>query len=185
MRTSDLLQRAVGLGLLVALLVNGTATAEIVMQVDGVDGETCFTPDHDKWICVLAVSHGATSPCALVSSGGSGTTCGRASFSDVTATIAQDSASPQLLTRMLKGEQIKSVTVEWWADGSKGKILTSRLLLENVVITSLQASSGGERPTENVSFLFSKVTSTVWPKTPDGGGVPKATCWDLVKNAPC
>jgi|CXWL01.1.fsa_nt_gi type VI protein secretion system component Hcp len=180
------LRRGLGLSLLATLLTAGNGSAEIVMRVDGVDGETCFTPGHDKWICVLATSVGAATTCS--SPAGSATRdCARPVLTDFTATIYQTSASPQLLGKLLAGEPILKVEVEWWSVVGQGtRVKTASLLLEDVFLTSLSSSASEDRPVENVSFVYAKVTSMVWPVLPDGKtGDPQKTCWDIVMNKPC
>jgi type VI protein secretion system component Hcp len=100
-------------------------------------------------------------------------------------TILQTSASPQLLAKLLAGSRIEFVEVEWWEQAATGKVRTARLLLEEVFVTSLSSGAGDDRPVDNVSFLFSKMTSTVWARTPTGIGVPKTTCWDVAQNRSC
>jgi len=176
MRPSNLFHRGLWLGLLVVTLTAGNLiAAEIVMRVEGVDGETCFTPDHDKWICVLATSWGVSSSCTARNP----TLC-PANIQDFSVTMLQTSATPPLLFKLLHGDHIPSVDVEWWEQLGTDRVKTAALRLENVFVTSLSTGAAGDRPVENVTFNFGKMTYTVWARTATGIGPPQTIKWNVV-----
>jgi type VI secretion system secreted protein Hcp len=87
--------------------------------------------------------------------GGSSTGAGggKAVFQEFTVTKSQDqAASPLLFASCVGGELLPAVQVQFFPTGSTSPYLSYEL--KEVLISTIQWSSGGDRPTESVSFAF-------------------------------
>ena len=115
---------------------------------------------------VLAWSWGASNSGSFLGGGGGG--AGKANLQDLSLTRTPDAQSTQLLSALVKGTFIVSVTLRSGA---------LRITLKDVMISSISmggAASGGEL-TENVTFTFREFNYTSDSIT--------ATCWDVATNA--
>jgi hypothetical protein len=74
------------------------------------------------------------------------------------------------------------VVIEFVADATQ-PFLYLRYELEDVFLTSYSISSGGDRPTESVSMVYTKITMTYWPQNQDGSaGDPVVFSWNVATN---
>ena len=157
---------------------------DMFLQIDGIKGES--TDDkHKDWIEVLSFSQGVQQPTsASRSTAGSGTT-ERASFNDLSVEKVVDSATTKLHLQCASGKHIKKVTLECCrALEGKKKVAFWVYELEDVVVSSVSVSGGGDLPTESIAFNFGNIK---WKYTPTNdktgaAGSPIPGQWDLEKN---
>ena len=154
-------------------------------KIDQIPGES--TDDkHKDWIEIHSFSHGVSQNTSATASSAGGATTERCNHSDFTVVKAVDKASPKLFESCCKGTHIKSVIVEFCRSGGD-KLKYLEVKMEEVVISHVSptGSSGGDFPSESVSFNYGKIKWTyTQQKRADGSGGGNVTGgWDLTKNA--
>lgn len=150
----------------------------IYLQVIGISGKIVGEskePAHMNWIAVSSVSSGdlaeeakadaaigsqssgagagkAKADAAATRDAGSGMTTGRRAHKPFVIVREVDKASPLLMKACASGEHLKEVDID---DVSNGK--TVHYVLSDVVISSVNKAGGGDRPTESVTFNYTKI----------------------------
>src|SRR5262245_47819812 len=81
------------------------------------------------------------------------------SISEVTVSKVMDQASPQLLREALWGEG-KKVEIKLVKTDKDKLEVYAEYILEDVLVSGYSISSGGDRPTENLSLNFTKIEFT-------------------------
>ena len=147
-----------------------------------INGESTVAA-HDKWITVSSIQFGVGRGISSVGGGGDRETS-NPSFSEVTMTKSMDVASTELFMQATCGKSLGKAEIHFIQTGgadAKGQVYL-KIELEDVLVSSYSASSGGDRPSESISLNFTKI-SYQYDKF-DGGkvvtGTPKK--WDLEKN---
>lgn len=152
-----------------------------------VKGESTSSQGTDM-IEVLSFSHGVSMPLTFGASNTS-RAHGRCQHQDFTVSKYVDLASPTLNGLACGGDDIKSITLHVFkADAnSTTPIEYLTYTLENCIVTSVAVGgSGGDAPTETVTFNYSKITWNYIKQGAEAGGTAKgnvSTIWDLTKNA--
>ena len=128
----------------------------IYMKYDGIDGQVT-SAGHEKWIelesCQLGVNRMITSP----SGRGANREASAPSVSEIVVTKVLDESSTNLLRESLWGKG-KKVEIDFTRTGTdKTQTPYLKLTLENVLLSGLSMSSGGDRPTESLSLNFTKI----------------------------
>jgi len=160
----------------------GTAAAAGYIKFDGIDGET-RDKDHKGWIDVASVSQPGHQAGA-----GSGAAGRRGSIpvQDITVTKTSDSASPKLAEAVCKGKVFARVEIHVPVSGDGPAGSTPYTYeLRNVRVTSYSVSasgsSGGDRPTEQISLNFEEIkVSYARPGSTSKGNVE--TTWKVEKG---
>ncbi|HUG09384.1 MAG TPA: type VI secretion system tube protein Hcp [Opitutaceae bacterium] len=133
-----------------------TLFAPAYIKFDGVDGESS-AKGHEKWIELQSFSTADAQ--AAVRDAGSGQASGKRDAATGMATGKRqhkpfvftktvDKSSPKLAEAAAKGKVFKTVEIGE-ANGS--------YILTDVVISSVQPSSGGDRPMESLSLNYTKI----------------------------
>jgi type VI secretion system secreted protein Hcp len=109
---------------------------------------------------------------------------GTASVSEVTISKSLDNGSGGLLKEALgKGGKAKLVISFVRTDGEVGADTYLEVTLSDTMISGYNLSSGGDRPTESLSFNFVKIEMKFIPMKPDGTkGSPFPVTYDLGKQ---
>src|SRR6478752_600367 len=138
------------------------------LKIDGIPGES--TDDkHKDWIEIGSYSQALTQPASATASSVGGASAERVNFSDFSISKQVDKATPKLFEACCTGKHIKEVIIEVCrAGGDKQKFLEIRM--EQVLISSYVQNSGGEFPSESVSFNAGKYKLTYSQQKRDGGG---------------
>jgi type VI secretion system secreted protein Hcp len=160
------------------------------LEIKGPDvkGESTSAQGTDQ-IEVLSFSHGVSMPLTFGASNTS-RAHGRAQHQDFTISKYVDLASPTLNLLCCGGDNIKTITLHVFkADAnSSTPIEYLKYTLENVIITSVAVGgSGGDAPTETVTFNYGKITWDYIKQGHTSGNANKGTAsssWDLSKNVP-
>jgi type VI secretion system secreted protein Hcp len=147
-----------------------------------INGESTVA-GHDKWINVDSVQFGVGRSISMVGGGGDRETS-NPSFSEVTFTKSMDVASTELMMQATCGKSLGKAEVHFLQTGgtsAKGQVYC-KIELEESIVSSYSASSGGERPSESFSLNFTKI-SYLYDKF-DGDKVVSGTAkkWNLEKN---
>jgi type VI secretion system secreted protein Hcp len=146
---------------------------------------------YDMYLSFTAVTGGATTSQIAISSiqwgagrgigspvGGT-RTASAPSFSEVTITKLMDSSSPMLALLSANGTGTATcvLTIQ---DHNTGNVLYT-LTLNQVYISGYSVSSGGDVPSESLSFNYTRIT---WVYTnPSTGKASPTLGWDLAKQA--
>ncbi len=159
------------------------AAVDMFLKIEGIDGES-QDAEHKDWIIIESYSHGLTNE-VLVGGGGGG--AGAPAHGPITVTKQIDKSSLRLFDVLNKGEMLRTATFEFLEPGGEQSFLFLKVDLEEAYVTSygVSASAGGSRPFEAVSFVYTRITLTYWPRNPDGSqGPPIVVGWDVSKNLP-
>ncbi len=158
-----------------ALAAAGTTS----LLVPGITGSG--TPKGPGYIDVLSWSWGMHNIGSQGSSSGAGRESSAPSVSEIVVTKALDKSSPLLWNKCVSGTHFVTVTLYMdpapsSAGASTGDAMT--MTMSNVRISRISIGSGGDRPSESLSFTFAKIKVDYTPQ--DGAAVHFK--WDLKSN---
>ena len=146
-RTLALVAPTVALG-----VSSASAASDYFLKIEGIKGESTDSV-HKDWIILESFSWGCTNA-------GARTGTGAPTPKDLTVSKRLDKSSPQLMLACASGQHFPSVqfTVQG-PDGSGAVTDYYVVTLSDVLVSSFQSSggSGGDRPTESVSFNYQKI----------------------------
>ncbi len=158
-------------------LTTQSPTVAMYLQIQGLRGGdilgTSTDPTHLHWINVLSYQSGVSNP-------GTPTTSGKVTFEPFSVTKQLDKASPQLSEAAALGRAY-TVTLQVCSLGAK-EICFMQYTLENARVTAVQDGSGGQNPTESVTFSYGQVKWQYLQQNPDGSTTPFGGGWDLQTN---
>jgi len=98
--------------------------------------------------------------------GGAGS--GKVAVHDISITKSTDKSSPLLVQQAISGKS-SPVKIDFCKRAGGGKILPfMEYNLENVLISSYNISSGGDRPTDSITLNFAKIKFSFFDYGPDG-----------------
>lgn len=131
------------------------AAADIVMRIDGVEGES---KTKDKHIDIMSYSWGLANTGSAGVGGGLGS--GKANFSDLNFMAGISKASPALAMMCATGKHIAKACL--YQSKSTGANETQEFLiieLEDILVSSYQtsASDGSGPPVESFSFNYAAI----------------------------
>lgn len=151
------------------------------MQIDGLRGES-IDSEHKDWIELLSFNHAIKQPASATSASGGATA--RCQHSDYTITKHVDMASPKLYEMCSTGKHIRSVVLQMTRVVGDKRMKYMEVKLEEVVISNVAPASGGDFPSESVSFNYGTIKWTyTLPKRADGSGGGNTTGgWSLLEN---
>ena len=139
---------------------------------------------HEKWITCSSIQLGVGRAISA-SGGGADRETSNPSFSELTITKSTDIASADLFMQAVCGKSLGKAEIHFLQTGGadKKQQVYLKIELDEAIVSSYSASSGGDRPNESISINFVKISYQY--DAFSGGkittGTPKK--WDLVKNA--
>jgi type VI secretion system secreted protein Hcp len=138
---------------------------DMFLKLDGIDGESVDSK-HKGEIEILSFSWGVSNAAAA---GRGGAAAGRVSSNDFSIVKRLDTASPQLMEKVCRGEHLGSGLITLRKAGEKQQEYL-KIELKNILISGYQTGgSGGEsEPVEQVSFSFQSVEMSAAEQRPDG-----------------
>jgi type VI secretion system secreted protein Hcp len=155
------------------------------LQVDGLKGES-LDSEHKDWIEILSYSHAISQPASATANSAGGATGGRCKHEDFVITKYVDLASPKLYEMCSSGKHIAKVVVELMRSSGDSRVKYMAIEMDQVIIAHVApgASSGGDLPTEMVSFNYGiiKWTYTQQKRTDGSKGGNVTGGWSLVEN---
>ena len=164
--------------LLASLYVLAPAPARgdsMYLKLDGIEGQVTAA-GYVNQIEVQAWSWGVANPATIASAGW---TVGKITMSHLTLTKSADSSTPRLIEYASAGRHIPKAVLS--VIRSTDGFVYLKVTLEDLLVSSLELSAGGERPSESVALSFAKVGIEYWA----GPGKPRiASGWDVAKNMP-
>lgn len=109
---------------------------------------------------------------------------GQPSLSELVFTQSFDATVPVVFADLLRGTNIGQATIEYVRGGPAGPVTFMQLALDDVMISGLSLSSGGDLPSVSESLNFTGFSQTFWSIQPDGTrGKAISTGYDVVKGA--
>ena len=122
--------------------------------------------EHKEWIVIDSVQFGAGRGISTVTGAARNREASEPSISEVTVMKQMDSSSHEIFkasTTGIKGEDLK---LDFTSTDQAGQVFFS-LLCSEALVSGYSISSGGERPTESISFNFTKIEYKAAPLGPD------------------
>jgi type VI secretion system secreted protein Hcp len=154
--------------------------SDIFAKIGDIKGETT-DKEHKDEIDVMSYSWGVSQTGTMAFGGGAG--AGKAQFNDFNFQTNVSKASPALFLACASGTHIKEATITVRKAGNDSKQDYLILKLTDVLVSSYNAQSGGDRPTESISMAYAKIEFTYKPQNADGSlGAPVTAGWDLKAN---
>ena len=147
-----------------------------------INGESTVA-SHEKWITIESLQFGVGRGVSSVGGGGDRETS-NPSFSEVTMAKRMDVASTELFMQATCGKSLGKAEIHFIQTGgtaAKGQTYL-KIELDESLVSSYSVASSGERPEENFSLNFTKI-SYQYDKF-DGGKVVTGTAkkWNMEKN---
>jgi len=138
--------------------------SDIFAKIGDIKGES-LDAKHKGEIEVLSWSWGVSNAGSMAHGGGGGE--GKANFSDLSFMHRIDKASPVLMKACATGVHIKEATITHRKAG-KGQQEFLIFKMNDVIVTSVQDSDGGDDLMESVSIAFAKIDVEYKPQKRDG-----------------
>lgn len=139
---------------------------------------------HTDWITISSLQMGVGRAIS-VSGGGKDRDTSNPSFSEITLTKSTDMSSADLFMQAVCGKSLGKAEIHFIQTGGSDKknqvFLT--IELEEAIISSYSASSGGDRPSESFSINFTKISYKYDAFSGDTITTGTAKKWDLKANA--
>lgn len=128
----------------------------IYMKIDGIDGNV-EAEGHAKWIEVNSLQFGVGRAITSGVGKASDRESSAPSISEVTVTKAMDAASPKIFAESCYGKSKPKIEFHL-CKTDEGKLETyMEYTVSDVLISGYSVSSGGDKPTESISFNFTKI----------------------------
>jgi type VI secretion system secreted protein Hcp len=152
---------------------------DFFLKLDAIKGES-LDSNHKDEIQIMSWSWGASQVTAIASGGGAG--AGKANLSDLHIVKSYDVSSVPLYKALLLGTHIKTAVLTACKAGGDGKPFI-QVSMDEVFVTSIQASGSSEIPTESVSFSYNKIKIEYSKQNAQGVlAVAGSTTYDLKAN---
>jgi type VI secretion system secreted protein Hcp len=90
------------------------------------------------------------------------------SVSEITVTKLLDEASGALIKEAYSGAGKAKAVISFVRTDAKGGVTYLEMTLTNVMLSGWSISSGGDKPTESLSFNFTKIETKIIPQKADG-----------------
>jgi type VI secretion system secreted protein Hcp len=152
-------------------------TIDLFLKIDGIKGESMDAKHKDE-IVLESFSWGEANPTHPATGGGAG----KVSMTDFHFTKKIDKATPKLMLACAQGQRIPSALM---TARKPGEVAFEFLFYKftNLTVTSVQESSDGTLPVDQVSFAFSKISVEYKGQTATGAvGGTETFSWDLTAN---
>jgi type VI secretion system secreted protein Hcp len=145
------------------------AAVDMFLKIEGIPGESVDV-SHKEWIQIDSFSWGVSNPGSLSTGGGGG--AGKAVIAPLTVGKKIDKSSPLLMLSVCTGQSHVDVTLQVRAAGEDKREPYYVIKFSDVLVSSFQSgasSSADDRPTESVSFNFSKIEVKYFSESATGG----------------
>jgi type VI secretion system secreted protein Hcp len=150
-----------------SLTVGFHAHAAAYIKFDGVDGEATDAR-HKNWSDLQSVSFGIK----VETTTGAGGSTSRPVAGEVNCVKVLDKSSPLLMRRLVLGEVIPTLTIEFTRSTAAGDEPYLKYELKDVLISSYSISPGGggegEVPTETLSLNYGEIKVTYTERDASG-----------------
>jgi type VI secretion system secreted protein Hcp len=154
----------------------------IYVKYAAIDGDVTAT-GHEKWIEVNSFQWGVGRGISSPTGASADRESSAPSVSEIVVTKATDIASTKLLDAALHGEG-EDVTIDFCKTDKSALNVYLSYTLTNTMISGYSMSSGGDRPSESLSFNFTKIMCTdVGLGAKNEDGQPATVGYDLALAA--
>ncbi|MGI0077522.1 MAG: Hcp family type VI secretion system effector [Nitrosopumilaceae archaeon] len=181
MRFEILVIAILGFTIIASTASQAFAAVDYFLKIDGVDGES-KDDKHKGEIDIMSWSFGASQSGSMVMGGGGG--AGKVVMQDFHFTKSIDKASPKLFEALATGAHLKEAKLVLRSPGdSQAEYMV--ITLSDVLVSSYSTSgaSGGDRPMEEVSLNFAKITMSYMELDASGrAGASVNFGWDVKAN---
>lgn len=150
----------------------------IYLKIEGIDGDATHE-NHKKWIDIASFQWGMGRGVSTPSGSAKNREASEPSISEIVVTKTMDGASPKIFTESATGVKGKKVEIHFVSTGSPGATYVEYELTD-ALISGYSISSGGDRPTESITFNFTKIQYKFIPLNQDNEpGTPVTVSYDL------
>jgi type VI secretion system secreted protein Hcp len=157
-------------------------TARYYLKIDDIEGEAMHS-EHVGEMDITSFRWGESLPMATESRPGA--TAGRVAMENFFFSAPVSKASPKLMQSVADGSHFDEAVFTVRDTHRENQPVIMEVKLQDVIITSYHVSGISERPIEDFSLDFGKITYTYYFLDEEGSG-PEAIVgsWDLQKNTP-
>ena len=154
----------------------------ILLDIPDIKGQSTLKGFEDK-IEVLSMSHGVAMQ-VTASPSATERTSGRPNHQDLTVSKYVDLSTCPLIAACNAGTNLKTVTITVGRNDAGAILPYLVYTLENTIVSSSSVSSGGgDRPTETLTFNYSKIKWDFTEQKVDTGKKGNnGAVWDLATN---
>ena len=132
----------------------------IYLKIDGIDGDVT-AEGHEKWIECMSMQFGVGRGITTPTGSSAERESSAPSVSEVSVTKNMDQSTPNLFSESCVGKS-KEVKIDLIQTGEALETYMSYTLTD-ALISGYSVSTGGDRPTESVSFNFTKIEMKYTP----------------------
>jgi type VI secretion system secreted protein Hcp len=151
----------------------------IYLKIDSIKGSTTDSKFKDQ-IELNSFQWGAG--VGVSSARGGDRTTSEPSVSEITATKQVDKSSELLFKSLLKGEPVGKALISFTSASKGESVAYATLELEDVIISGLSMSTGGDIPSESISLNFTKFDWSFVGRDVKQTGSPTHLIYSLVEN---
>jgi len=155
---------------------------EMFLDVDTVQGESQVKGFENK-IDIFSFSLGASNPSSVSTGAGSG--AGKVSISSISVQKVVDKATAKLFLACCQGKHFSKGTLTVREAGGDSPVDYLVMDFTQLFVDSISwgGASGGDKPSESLSFSFASVKMTYQEQQSAGSGQKAGEAgWDLQKN---
>jgi len=154
----------------------------IFLKFGGVLGDV-EDAGHVNWIDVKAVNWTLARPVSNPAGSTSGRMLSAAQVSELTIVKDQDVASIPLIQAAFEGSPV-AAQIDFCSTGSGQQNVYYSIAMTSTLITGFGQAGSDGRPSENVTFNFTRISFSGTQMDPDGRAAsPASYGWDLNTNA--
>jgi type VI secretion system secreted protein Hcp len=145
-------------------------SVDMFMKVEGATGESKDS-NHKGWTDIDSFTWGAKQPNSMASGGGAG--AGKVAFQDLIVIAKMDRCYPAMVKHCATGKHLGKVELSLCKAGGT-QIEYARIELTDVLVTAvnLRGIEGGEIFSLAYCFQASKIKTSYWEQTSQGGRAP-------------
>ena len=160
---------------------------DLFLQIAAIEGES-VDANHKKWIDLDSYQLGGSNSISIAGAGGA--EAGKVSLSELTVTFPYDKTSPVLFSKLCSGARIDFLKLA--CRTKLGTVSVDFLVYEftDVLVSSQSVSgaSGDSKPSQSVSFFYTRIKQTYRQILGNGTVTPASQAvsamWNLETNAP-
>ena len=138
----------------------------IYMKIEGINGKVT-AKGHEEWVDVSSLQWGVGRAISSAVGTSADREASKPSISEVSITKMMDESSPLIFTEACVGKA-KLVKIDLCTVGTDQIDTYMSYELEDCMISGYSVSSGGDRPSESISFSFTKMTMKFIPYDKNG-----------------
>jgi type VI secretion system secreted protein Hcp len=148
------------------------------MKIEGIDGDVTHQ-EHKNWLDISSLQWGVGRGISTPVGSAKNREASEPSISEVVVTKLMDASSVKLFTEACTGQKGKKVQIHLVSTGNPGKTYME-YTLENALVSGYSVSTNGDRPSESISFNFTKIETKYTPLGEGNDtGSPVTASYDL------